>query len=94
MSTILNQKFYIITVLGKCIKGYVSETGLQPCLPCPRNTYQSEEGNTKCLVCPGGGYTDDVGSINKESCSGWYDCLYFVLTYFQQNTNNTFQYQI
>lgn len=36
---------------GVCRPGYYSNTGLEPCLPCPENTYQPYHARLACYAC-------------------------------------------
>ncbi|XP_069982834.1 uncharacterized protein uif isoform X2 [Penaeus vannamei] len=52
----------------KCRPGTYSDTGLEPCAPCPRNFYQPSIGSTSCFECSTGNYTDDEGATSSEMC--------------------------
>ena len=52
----------------KCVPGTYSDTGLEPCNPCPRNFFQPLEGQTRCIECPSGNRTINEGSILPSSC--------------------------
>ncbi|KAL4236643.1 biological adhesion [Mactra antiquata] len=52
----------------KCLEGYVSRTGLQPCWPCPRGTYQPKIGKSSCTKCPFGSDTSKKGSSSRTDC--------------------------
>ncbi|KAJ8305662.1 hypothetical protein KUTeg_016207 [Tegillarca granosa] len=54
----------------KCVPGFVSKTGLRPCLPCPKGYYQPEDGQSACFKCPGGGKTVTTGSARLQDCEG------------------------
>lgn len=58
---------------AECSSGYASKTGLEPCLPCPKGTYQFDVGKTFCLDCPGEGNTLDIASTDVSECQGKYD---------------------
>ncbi|XP_068228821.1 sushi, von Willebrand factor type A, EGF and pentraxin domain-containing protein 1-like isoform X2 [Palaemon carinicauda] len=53
-----------------CGRGQVSETGLQPCLQCPRGFFQKDEGKTECTRCPDGVPTATPGSTSLFDCEG------------------------
>ncbi|XP_063401402.1 sushi, von Willebrand factor type A, EGF and pentraxin domain-containing protein 1-like [Mytilus trossulus] len=55
---------------AECSPGYASKTGLEPCLPCPKGTYQYDTGKTFCLNCPGEGKTLDTASTDVSECQG------------------------
>ncbi|XP_063614589.1 sushi, von Willebrand factor type A, EGF and pentraxin domain-containing protein 1-like isoform X2 [Penaeus indicus] len=52
----------------KCRPGTYSDTGLEPCAPCPRNFYQPSIGSTSCFECSTGNYTDDEGATSGGMC--------------------------
>ncbi|XP_045614794.2 uncharacterized protein uif isoform X1 [Procambarus clarkii] len=52
----------------KCREGSYSDTGLEPCAPCPFNFYQPFDGRTTCLECSTGNRTLDAGSSSEEEC--------------------------
>ncbi|XP_042883171.1 sushi, von Willebrand factor type A, EGF and pentraxin domain-containing protein 1-like isoform X2 [Penaeus japonicus] len=52
----------------KCRPGTYSDTGLEPCAPCPRNFYQPSIGSTSCFECSTGNYTLEEGAISSEMC--------------------------
>lgn len=53
---------------ARCQPGTYSDTGLEPCSPCPLNFYQSGEGSTKCDECPMSNRTLKVGASNADHC--------------------------
>ena len=53
--------------MEKCEPGEVSLTGLKPCEPCPRGTYQVEAGRTVCIRCSTD-FTVAEGSASKDAC--------------------------
>lgn len=53
---------------AKCQPGTYSDTGLEPCSPCPVNFYQGAEGATKCEECAFTNRTLKVGSSGPEQC--------------------------
>ncbi|XP_052257236.1 sushi, von Willebrand factor type A, EGF and pentraxin domain-containing protein 1-like isoform X1 [Dreissena polymorpha] len=52
----------------KCSVGYVSKTGVEPCWPCPRGTFQSKPGKSACIKCPGGADTFSDGASDFMQC--------------------------
>ena len=63
-------------MLVQCAPGTYSDTGVEPCLPCPAGTYQTELGQTSCLPCPGQESTHGTGASSLDYCTG--------ATFFQQ----------
>ncbi|CAG2208767.1 Delta-like protein B,Fibropellin-1,Protein jagged-1b,Fibropellin-3,Neurogenic locus protein delta,Protein crumbs homolog 1,Sushi, nidogen and EGF-like domain-containing protein 1,Protein jagged-1,Protein eyes shut,Delta-like protein 1,Protein jagged-1a,Delta-like protein 4,Neurogenic locus notch homolog protein 2,Neurogenic locus notch homolog protein 4,Protein crumbs homolog 2,Neurogenic locus Notch protein,Protein jagged-2,Neurogenic locus notch homolog protein 1,Delta-like protein D,Neurogenic locus not len=57
---------------AECSPGYASKTGLEPCLSCPKGTYQFDTGKTFCLDCPGDGKTLETASTDLSECQGSY----------------------
>jgi len=53
---------------AKCPSGTYSETGLEPCSPCPVNFYQSKSGATNCSECPSNQRTIRPGALSAEAC--------------------------
>ncbi|XP_061166124.1 sushi, von Willebrand factor type A, EGF and pentraxin domain-containing protein 1-like [Saccostrea echinata] len=53
-----------------CEPGFVSSSGLKPCFPCPKGTYQSDTGQTACFECPGKTLTQSIASTEVTDCSG------------------------
>ncbi|XP_033636703.1 sushi, von Willebrand factor type A, EGF and pentraxin domain-containing protein 1-like [Asterias rubens] len=51
-----------------CSTGTYSKTGLQPCTPCPRHTYQPEEGQGSCYPCPIHKITQSTGASSLDMC--------------------------
>lgn len=68
--------FYIIIsyVLfeDECGPGEYSDTGLSPCLPCAKSTYQNNSMSTSCIQCPTGLTTAFQGSTDVQNCTGMY----------------------
>lgn len=54
---------------SKCQPGTYSDTGLEPCSPCPLNFYQEREGAIKCDECHPGNRTLKVGASSPDQCS-------------------------
>ncbi|XP_060574827.1 LOW QUALITY PROTEIN: sushi, von Willebrand factor type A, EGF and pentraxin domain-containing protein 1-like [Ruditapes philippinarum] len=52
----------------KCAEGYVSRSGLQPCWPCPRGTYQPKGGKSSCIKCPVNSDTAHKASTQSSDC--------------------------
>lgn len=63
--------FYIL-FKDKCGPGEFSVTGLSPCSPCAKSTYQSDSMSTSCIQCPTGLTTAFQGSTNVQNCTGLY----------------------
>ena len=36
----------------ECLPGTISETGMEPCFPCPRGYFQERNGSDHCFKCP------------------------------------------
>nr|XP_022328842.1 sushi, von Willebrand factor type A, EGF and pentraxin domain-containing protein 1-like isoform X2 [Crassostrea virginica] len=53
--------------IAKCTPGEYSATGLVPCTPCPRSTYQSQSMARACQPCPPG-KTSSPGSSSVSEC--------------------------
>jgi len=53
---------------AKCQAGTYSDTGLEPCSPCPLNFYQEREGATRCDECAMGNRTLKVGASSQDQC--------------------------
>ena len=64
---LVHSRFYF---LGYCDPGYVSKTGLTPCFPCPRGTYQPDSGRSFCYECLRGATTSSIASTDVGSCIG------------------------
>ena len=52
----------------ECDLGYYSESGYEPCIPCPQNTYRASYGTTYCIPCPYGGKILVGGANSSEQC--------------------------
>ena len=59
---------------SQCVPGTYSRTGLRPCVPCQRGTYQPSYGRTTCLSCPPGVTTVTTGSANFSHCQSRVRC--------------------
>ncbi|KAF7987305.1 hypothetical protein HCN44_003067 [Aphidius gifuensis] len=53
---------------AKCAPGTYSDTGLAPCVVCPKNFYQAQHGATTCIECPTNMFTDKSNSAGREEC--------------------------
>ncbi|XP_064481553.1 sushi, von Willebrand factor type A, EGF and pentraxin domain-containing protein 1-like isoform X2 [Ornithodoros turicata] len=53
---------------GSCPRGTISRSGLMPCSPCPKGTYQTQEGQTSCSQCPSGESTNTSASTSESDC--------------------------
>ena len=58
-----------------CGIGEHSPTGLDPCFPCPVDTYADDHGLTECIPCPPGTTTEvaggeGIGSWDALDCRG------------------------
>lgn len=51
-----------------CAPGTHSDTGLQPCLPCERGSYQAHSGRKSCDQCPAPRTTLEEGSRSRFDC--------------------------
>lgn len=51
-----------------CERGTYSTTGLKPCVPCQRNTFQPSHGRTTCVSCPPGVRTSGTGATSFGQC--------------------------
>lgn len=64
------------TCTAQCFRGKFSNSGfdlpadLEPCEPCPINTYQNQTGQKGCEQCPGGTSTQGSGSTSVSDCGG------------------------
>ncbi|ESO11989.1 hypothetical protein HELRODRAFT_158374 [Helobdella robusta] len=57
---------------GQCEEGYISKSGLEPCLACPKGYYQPGKGGSLCMACPSNTTTTEVGAT---SCSQQFEAL-------------------
>jgi hypothetical protein len=55
-----------------CHPGEYSQTGLFPCIPCDKSSYQNASMSTKCIECPKGMTTAFTGSTDGSNCFGMY----------------------
>ncbi|CAH1269965.1 NOTCH2 [Branchiostoma lanceolatum] len=54
--------------ISHCLAGHFSPTGLQPCEPCPLNTYNPNPGRRSCVDCPGTQETFFLGASSPNDC--------------------------
>ena len=54
----------------ECGQGTYSKSGYEPCILCPRDTYQGTHGKTACVPCHEGGQTWFRGADGSELCFG------------------------
>lgn len=59
---------YLLTAI--CKAGTYSPTGLEPCLPCEKGSYQELEGQRLCLKCSPDTTTPEEGSNSSMQCKG------------------------
>ncbi|VDM39849.1 unnamed protein product [Toxocara canis] len=52
----------------KCMPGWFSQNGLQPCIACPFGFYQPNAGKTKCIRCPEGTVTLQSSATTLLQC--------------------------
>ncbi|XP_078619238.1 uncharacterized protein LOC144886476 [Branchiostoma floridae x Branchiostoma japonicum] len=67
-TTIREEARNITKCLPMCPQGQYSTTGVEPCSPCPKDTYQPMHGSTQCLPCPNGTRTTNNGAKSVDSC--------------------------
>jgi CUB/sushi domain-containing protein len=68
------QKFLV-----KCAPGTYSSSGVEPCEPCEKGSYQPEEGKLNCLPCSGKKSTHGPGAKNESYCLGkWVTMISFL----------------
>lgn len=58
-----------VAILDTCKPGEYSETGLFPCTPCEKSTYQNASSSRSCIECPRDMTTAFEGSIDALNCS-------------------------
>lgn len=56
-----------------CAPGTYSQTGVGPCLPCPKGRYQPSRKQTSCLLCGSGKSTYGEGASTLKQCIG--ECM-------------------
>uniref|UniRef100_A0A914ZG05 Fibropellin-1 n=1 Tax=Parascaris univalens TaxID=6257 RepID=A0A914ZG05_PARUN len=52
----------------KCMPGWFSRSGLQPCIACPFGFYQPNAGQSECLRCPEGSVTLQPSATTSLQC--------------------------
>ncbi|XP_022103007.1 sushi, von Willebrand factor type A, EGF and pentraxin domain-containing protein 1-like [Acanthaster planci] len=57
-----------------CSPGNVSDTGLAPCRPCDRRTYQPLPQQRHCILCPGNTTTLTSGATSVDDCQDINEC--------------------
>ena len=60
----------IMISTAECEAGHVSETGLQPCYPCPPNHFQHDTASSHCYRCPDGSTSNATAASSMDSCDG------------------------
>uniref|UniRef100_A0A5S6QI65 Signal peptide, CUB and EGF-like domain-containing protein 2 n=1 Tax=Trichuris muris TaxID=70415 RepID=A0A5S6QI65_TRIMR len=53
---------------ANCKAGYFSETGFEPCRPCPKGYFQNEDGRSSCKPCRHPYATADYGTGQLVQC--------------------------
>uniref|UniRef100_F1KPM5 Neurogenic locus notch protein 1 n=1 Tax=Ascaris suum TaxID=6253 RepID=F1KPM5_ASCSU len=53
----------------RCMPGWFSRNGLQPCIACPFGFYQPNAGQSKCLRCPEGSVTLQPSATTLLQCT-------------------------
>ncbi|XP_019628225.1 PREDICTED: sushi, von Willebrand factor type A, EGF and pentraxin domain-containing protein 1-like [Branchiostoma belcheri] len=54
--------------------GSFSASGIEPCKPCPKGTYQPDKRKKKCIECPGIRSTATIGAMSALECVDIDDC--------------------
>ncbi|XP_035694585.1 sushi, von Willebrand factor type A, EGF and pentraxin domain-containing protein 1-like [Branchiostoma floridae] len=67
-TTIREEARNLTKCLPMCPLGQYSTTGVEPCSPCPKDTYQPMNGSTQCVPCPNDTRTASVGATSVDSC--------------------------
>ncbi|CAH1274490.1 NOTCH2 [Branchiostoma lanceolatum] len=67
-TTIREEARNLTKCLPMCHLGQYSTTGVEPCSPCPKDTYQSMNGSTQCIPCPNDTMTASIGAKSVDSC--------------------------
>lgn len=68
-STVTTGSTHLADCIDKCGPGEYSDTGLSPCSPCAKSTYQGKSMSTSCIQCPTGLTTAFTGSTNVQNCT-------------------------
>lgn len=74
-----------VCLTAQCKPGEYSVSGLVPCSPCPRSSYQPQSMSSTCLACPPG-KSSKSGSTMLSECKGknqkiCFDTTFLVLKY-------------
>ncbi|XP_078690832.1 uncharacterized protein LOC144921571 isoform X2 [Branchiostoma floridae x Branchiostoma belcheri] len=67
-TTVREEARNLTKCLPMCPLGQYSTTGVEPCSPCPKNTYQPMNGSKQCIPCPNGTRTVTTGAQSVDSC--------------------------
>ena len=62
--------FFCNSLSVECVPGSSSDTGLRPCSPCEKNTYQPKSRQRNCIPCPYPNITFSEGAVSLEYCIG------------------------
>ncbi|XP_078614593.1 sushi, von Willebrand factor type A, EGF and pentraxin domain-containing protein 1-like [Branchiostoma floridae x Branchiostoma japonicum] len=57
-----------------CAAGSFSASGVEPCKPCPKGTYQPDKRKKNCIKCPGTQSTVTIGATSAVQCVDIDDC--------------------
>jgi len=60
----------LVMIVGQCLPGSFSSTGLESCDTCPRGYYQPYYAETSCIPCPSGMTTWRRGTRQLDQCRG------------------------
>nr|XP_022288701.1 sushi, von Willebrand factor type A, EGF and pentraxin domain-containing protein 1-like isoform X2 [Crassostrea virginica] len=74
-STVESGSMFFTDCIDTCKPGEYSETGLFPCTPCEKSTYQNASSSRSCIQCPRDMTTAFEGSIDALNCSN-FDLLF------------------
>lgn len=70
-----------VCLTAQCKPGEYSVSGLVPCSPCPRSSYQPQSMSSTCLACPPG-KSSKSGSTMLSECKGKNQKICFDTTFF------------
>ena len=70
----------------ECLPGTISETGMEPCFPCPRGYFQERNGSDHCFKCPFKTTTLHQASDSFGDCIGLNNYPFKVISYSSQNS--------
>lgn len=70
-----------VCLTAQCKPGEYSVSGLVPCSPCPRSSYQPQSMSSTCLACPTG-KSSKSGSTMLSECKGKNQKICFDTTFF------------